>query len=439
MSDNAPMEASGLTLTPAQQRQWNDTTAMMAWVAPGFRHIWFKMLTHAQRNGKSEYAALMSESVPVAATDGNNMIVNPKTFFDYSLRQRVFIAAHEVMHNIFDDVGLLHRCTAAQQVPMNDGRKLPFENMTMQIAMDLRNNTLLKESNIGQCPDDAMMPGKEMDGVQLPFVTGHESVLDIYDKVYQAFDQKKGQQPGAGTAPQLKDVLPPGNSTGQAPQQAASQRNAQQWAIEIAAAQTLEAMKAQGDMPAGLKRMFEQLLTPEINWLDHIETLIQRLVGSGSTTWREPDPWYIGRDIYLPRKTGYGAGWIVIWGDTSGSRSDKEIASNLSELSGLLEDVNPRRLTVLWCDAHVDYIDEIADASDLQNIQARGTGGGGGTSFEPVLDWISEQEDTPELFIGFTDGAVNFPAQEPPFQTIWASSTDCQYPYGKVVRVNKAH
>src|SRR2546430_7202314 len=34
-----------------------------------------------------------------------------------------------------------------------------------------------------------------------------------------------------------------------------------------------------------------------------------------------------------PSPTGQGAGWIVIWGDTSSSRSDPELASNMAERS----------------------------------------------------------------------------------------------------------
>ncbi len=126
----------------------------------------------------------------------------------------------------------------------------------------------------------------------------------------------------------------------------------------------------------------------------------------------------------------------MIWGDTSGSRDDSEIANNLANIAGMLEDLRPARLTVLWCDASIDYIDEITDMSDLVNIQARGTSGGGGTSQDPVFKWIAEQTDEPDLYIGFTDGAVSFPEHAPRFPVIWASSTNKAYPWGTVVRVN---
>lgn len=433
-SDTEPEPETTITstekLSAENAKKWDDTTAMIQWCAPGFRHIWYKLLV---QDG-NEYNAVMSKRVPVAATDGQNLIINPDKFFKYKIRERAFIGGHEILHAIFDDCGLLHKCVKSETVPMQDGTTLPFVNETMQIAMDLRNNALLIESRIGVCPDDACVSGKTLpDGTKLPLVTGQESVLDIYRDVYKACEDNGGQ-PGQGTV--VIDVLQPGSSTGQTPSQAQAQRDPNRWAIELKTARNLQE-RHQGTLPGGMSRLFQSLLEPEVYWLDYIETLIQRHTGSGCRDWREPDPWFIGRDIYLPKKTGYGAGWIVIWGDTSGSRNDAEITSNLAELQGILEDVNPKRLTVLWCDANIDYVDEIEDPSDLAGIQARGSGGGGGTDFQPVLDWIGEQGETPELFIGFTDGYVSYPDQEPPFPTIWASSTDYEYPYGQKVRVNK--
>jgi len=430
MTDLPKQVLAQAVLTPKQEEAWESTVSMMAWTAPGFRHIWYKMLAENHNVGGSKYVAMMSPDVDIAATDGKNIIINPEKYFEFNLHERVFIAGHEIIHNVYGDVELLYRCRQAGQVPMNDGTSLPFDEATMQKAMDLRINALLKKSKIGRAPkvghfDDSM--------------DGSESVLDVYQKTYKKkpeSEQGDGEGQGQGNPGGFDNLMQPGQSMGQTPSQAAAQRNPQQWAVALAAAQTIEQAKAQGKMAAALKRMFKDLLEPEVYWLDHIQTIINRVGSSGGWDWKQPDEWFIGRDIYQPRKTGKGAGWIVIWGDTSGSRGDNEIASNMAELAGIMEDVNPARLTVLWCDANVDYVDEITDISDLAHIQARGVSGGGGTSQHPVFDWIANQMDKPDMYIGFTDGYVDFP-KEPAFPVIWASSTDKPYPYGQVVRVNK--
>lgn len=431
-----PQASSVVTLTPEQEKAWTLTRQLMGWKCPGFRYLWFTLLSHDNKNGKSDYAPVLTRHISIAATDDYNIMINPDKFFEFDPNGRVFIAAHEILHAMFGDCAFLQRCIATGKVPMNDGSSLPFDNATMQAAMDLRNNQILINSNIGKPPVDKDGKTIGIFGGQngYPVVTGEEPVVDNYRQLYEnPPDDLKGGQPGG-----FDTVLPPGNSVGIPPQQAMQQRNPQQWQVAIKMAQHFESLtRSQGKFPAALQRMFEKLLEPEVYWLDHIEMLIARNTGGGTRSWNKPDPWFIGRDIYLPHKTGFGAGWIVMWGDTSGSRSDKEISSNMSEISAILEDVRPKRLTVLWCDADIDYVDELEDPSDLERIIARGTKGGGGTSVHPVMAWIADQIEQPELFIGFTDGEVTFPDKEPNFPVIWASSTDHEYPWGQVVRVNK--
>lgn len=410
-------------LTPTQKQAWESTCSMMVWTCPGFQHLWYKLLN----NHNGDYTAVMTKSVPIAATDAKNILVNPDKFFEFDLRERTFIMAHEIVHNVYGDVELLHRCHTAGSVPMNDGTSLPFHNHIMQRAMDLRINALLIKSRIGKPPkeghfDDAM--------------DGSESVLDVYQKVYEAEKPGDGQGDEQGDNPGgFDNLMKPGQSTGQSPQQAAQQRNQQQWQVEVAAAQIIEQNRSQGKMAAALKRMFETILEPEIDWRAHIQTLINRITGSGGWNWKQPDEWWTPHEFFSPRRSGRGAGWIVIWGDTSGSRSDTEVASNIAELKGMLEDVNPARLTMIWCDAEIEdgSIVELRDASELHDLKPVG---GGGTSVQPVYDWMAKQQDEPDLFIGFTDGYVGFPPA-PKCPVIWASSTDNKYPYGSVVRVNK--
>lgn len=420
------------TLTPQQEAQWADTTSMMAWTAPGFRHIWYKLLSTTHNAGGSKHVAVCTKDVPIAATDGHNVLINPDKFFKMGLPERVYVAAHEIVHNVFGDVDLLHRCVATGKVPMHDGTSVPFDNNTMQKAMDARINALLDESRIGKKP--TKIDGEDV-GHHDTEVKSSDSVLDVYKKYYaDNFPDGEGGLPGGNNPGGFDNLMKPGSSTGAAP----TPRNQQQWQVEIAAAQTIEQIKSQGKMAGALKRMFQSILEPEVNWIDHIQTLMNRVVGDGGYDWTQPDPWFAVLDIYSPTPTGRGAGWIVVWGDTSGSRDDREIASNLAELAGMLDDVQPQRLTVLWCDAAIDYVDEITDPMDLAHIQARGTSGGGGTSVDPVMDWINEQGDTPDLFIGFTDGYVSFPPREPRFPVIWASSTkNVAYPWGQVVHVNQ--
>jgi predicted metal-dependent peptidase len=208
--------------------------------------------------------------------------------------------------------------------------------------------------------------------------------------------------------------------------------------VEVAVARTLEEQRNRGHVPAGIKRMFEEILNPEVPWQDHLRTAVGRVAGSGGRNWSRPNRRFIGRDIYLPSPTGFTAGWVVVWGDTSGSISKKELCAYLAELSAILSDTKPKRLTVLWCDAKIHYVDELTGVHDLADITHRGVGGGGGTSVKPCFDWIRENShEVPDMFIGFTDCCVDFPT-EPDYPVIWACvDKEAKPPYGEFIPINQ--
>src|ERR1035437_4911457 len=157
-------ELEPCVLTAAQEQQWGDTMSLLQWTAPGLRHLFYRLLT----NNKGKYGAVMTRGVPVAATDAKNILINPDTFFKYSLQQRVFIVGHEIAHNFYDDVSFLARCVASQTVPIAGGKTLPFINDLMQKAMDYRINPLLRDSKIGRAPKDCCLgrlgAGEEKNG-----------------------------------------------------------------------------------------------------------------------------------------------------------------------------------------------------------------------------------------------------------------------------------
>lgn len=411
-------------LTAQQQNQWQETMSLMAWTAPGFRHLFYKLLV----NHHGKYACVPARGIPVAATDGRNILINPDTFFKYDLRQRVFVIGHEVMHNVYNDVDFLYLCRKSGTVPMSDGTTLPFDEKAMQHAMDYRINALLKESKIGAPPEGVLLDEE--------IAKANDGVIDIYKKVYEDYE-KNGQLGGQG----FDIVLNPGTSTGQSPQSA--QQNSQQWAVETKAAQTLEEMRSQGKMAGALKRMFEQVLNPQIPWTEKIRGIFNRKVGSGSYNWQKADRRFIVRDLYMPSKSGNGAGHVVVWGDTSGSISPKELCHYMAELAAIVDECQPKRLTVLWCDADIHRVDEIGDPSEMARLQydaaTDGVGGGGGTDVGPCFEWIKQNcSERPEVFIGFTDGYVSFPDAPPVELVIWAStvSKPDRYPYGDVVEIN---
>jgi len=141
-------------LTPQQQKLWDDTRAALIWHCPAFSHIFYTML---QNTGTKHNAVFTDDdSIPIAATDGNNLIFNvgPKGFFRFNLNQRVFIASHEILHCIFNHCGISFMLKLRGKVAYPDGKTLPFDAEQMNEAEDFVINAILTESKVGQFPTD---------------------------------------------------------------------------------------------------------------------------------------------------------------------------------------------------------------------------------------------------------------------------------------------
>jgi predicted metal-dependent peptidase len=412
------------TLTPAQEKAWSDTRAALLWHAPAFSHIFYTLL----QNNKSKHGAVFTDdpAIPIAATDGSNLVFNTTDtgFFQFNLNQRVFIVVHEIMHCILNHPVIGMQLRLRGKVTYPDGKELPYEHQPMNQAEDYVINAIISDSKIGQMPTDKS--GKQMGLLDVNVATAKDASLDIYRKIYKkppppiSFDVK----------------LDPGATQGKNPTQAANERNPAAWATEIASA--MSAAKAMGKLPLNLERIFAEFLEPKVDWTEQIRSLFARKVGGGCFDWKKPDRRLITREIYAPGRTGFGAGCVVVGVDTSGSIGQKELDMFMAEMAGILDDVQPEKLLIMWCDAEVHRVDECEDTDDLIHVRCKGAPGGGGTSFIPVFEKIEELGVSPEALVYLTDGMGSFPATAPGFPVIWGNIYPAsKYPFGDVVDIPK--
>lgn len=420
-------------LTPQQEKLWSDTRAALIWHCPAFSHIFYTML---QNTGDKFNAVFTSDdSIPIAATDGSNLIFNtgPKGFFRFNLNQRVFITSHEILHCIFNHCGISFMLKMRGKVTYPDGKALPFDADQMNEAEDYVINAILTESKVGEFPKDEK--GQNLGLLDAAIATSKDNSLDTYRKIFKKQPGNKPKNGGAGGGG--FDVhLAPGTSTGTDPTSANNNRNQAQWDTEVAAG--ISAAKAMGKLPQELLRALSETLEPKVDWREHIKSLFARKIGSGTFDWARPDRRLITRDIYAPGRSGFGAGTVVVGIDTSGSVGPKELDMFMAEVSGILEEIKPKRLVMIWCDAKVHRIDECEDTSDLNHIRRKGAPGGGGTSFIPVFDAVNKEGLDPECLVYLTDGLGSFPRIAPAYPVIWGNIyKGSKYPWGDVVDVPK--
>ncbi len=416
-------------LTPERRKKWDETRARFLYNCPAFSHILYELM---KVDGQALALFVDNEEIKYAATDGAYLILNPNTFFtEFDAAERTFVIAHEVLHCIFQHCQLNNLLSMRGKIVYSDGVELPYIHEIMNMAEDYIINDMLIESKTGTMPKVGLADK----------AIGHanESPVDVYRKIYEKAE-KNGQISSMG-ASGFDTCLQPGSGAGTSPDQARMERNDTSWKMGIAQARAIG--KAQGDTASSLDRMFGELLEPKISWRDHLQALFSRKIGSGGYDWRRADRRLITREgklgdpIYAPGRSGNGCGTIVVGVDTSGSIGETILDAFFAEMAGMLEDLRPKRLVIMWCDAEVHRVDELEDVSELHVLRSKGAPGGGGTSFIPVFYEIKALDLEPEALVYLTDGYGLFPHQAPGYHVIWGNiSTGVAYPFGDVVDID---
>jgi predicted metal-dependent peptidase len=440
-------------LTPTQKRRWEETLAAANWQVPGFMHILYTMLN---KRGDAQ-VALFSEALPaIAATDGSQLCFKPSEYFEIPLLKRVFVLTHEIMHCVYGHLG--NWKYRKDGVLRWEGRELPYIPEVANQIQDLIINDGLIESRVGEFYET---------GLHDPNVANHkDSWVEVYFRKVRIVKTPKGRKgqgrpcvegipgldgegnpegstrkprkgkadlPGRGKGG-FDQHLEPGTLENKKPEEMPP-RNEQEWQQAVAGA--LAVARAQGKLPAAMEHMFNSLLEPKVDWTDHIRGLVARRVGSGGYDYRKPDRRLITRDIVIPGRSGFGVECVVIGCDSSGSiyADPGCIEQFFAECKGILEDLRPRRIYLVWCDAKVHRVDELVDPGDLESARVKGAIGGGGTDFRPVFRWVENNHLNPDCMLYLTDMMGKFPDSAPRYPVIWGSTTDLPAPFGDVVRI----
>lgn len=168
----------------------------------------------------------------------------------------------------------------------------------------------------------------------------------------------------------------------------------------VSAAQAHE--RSRGDIPGSVRKLLNDILTPEIPWQEVLARFVNRCSGIGRKTWCPPNRRHIHRDLYIQGRSGESIN-VCVCIDTSGSCTD-ELPKFMSELKGLVESFDNYKVTVLQCDADVQKCDEYDNDNPLEVDKGVEIKGFGGTSFSPCYDYIRKNGIECDCVVYFTDG-----------------------------------
>jgi predicted metal-dependent peptidase len=341
---------------------------------------------------------IASTAIPTAATDGRNIFFNPQFLGSLPSQQQDGALLHELLH-----AALLHPLRLRERQP-------ELWNIAADIVV---NGTILQQGF--ELPPGGLRDEK----------LEHLSVEEVYELL---------QLPGANRFELTEQDLLAAHADSDPSTQATASSDREirtHWQQALQQASAIASGNPTAKLTGGIARELDSIFNPQLDW----KAYLWRYLVQTPTDFQGFDRRFVGRGLYLEGLHGESVR-VQIAIDTSGSVRLQQLQLFVSEVRAILA-AYPQ----LEC--NLDYVDnEIHSSHALTaNSTLPTPEGGGGTSFVPFFDRVSQSWDghTQTVCIYLTDGYGEFPAYAPLVPTLWVvppgGLDPALFPFGEVVRL----
>ena len=333
------------------------------------------------------------EWCPTAATDGRKFYYNSKFIMMLKNEKEVeFLFGHEVLHCVYEHIG--------RRIDRKDDPQLA------NIAADYCVNGDLVQHKVGEmittvpCLHDTKYYGWNYERVYDDLYKNAEKI-DISELADKLLDEHlEGDDEGAGAGKEGDGDKKGKGGNGKKP--TLSAKDLKEIKDEIKEAVVSAAKASAGELPAGVKRIIQDITEPKMNWRELLRTQIQATIKS-DYTWQRPSRRGWDMEAVLPGMQNDQKIDIVVALDMSGSIEDSQARDFLGEVKGITEEFSNFKITLLTFDTDV-YNAKVYESENLDDIAEYEIEGGGGTDFTCVFKYMKEHNITPEKLVMFTDG-----------------------------------
>jgi predicted metal-dependent peptidase len=332
------------------------------------------------------------EWCPTAATDGRNFYYNSRFVDMLKPKEIEFLFGHEVLHCVYDHFG----------------RRGDSDPMLFNIANDYCVNGDLKKHRVGEfitsvpCLYDHKYEGMSSEEIYDILYENAEKIDigSLIDKMLDEHLDGEGQDgEGEGEGEQGKK-----GGKGR-PKLSAEEKQKIKDEIKEAVLAAASASDGAGNLPAGVKRIIEDMTAPKMNWRELLRMQLESTIKSDYTWMRNSRRgWHM--DAVMPGMKLDPMIDIAVSIDASGSMGARMLKDFLGEVAGIMEQFPNYRIHVLSFDTEV-YNPQQFDSENLDDITGYEIMGGGGTDFDCVFQYFKENEIEPKRHIMFTDGYPN--------------------------------
>ena len=328
------------------------------------------------------------EWCPTAATDGRNFYYNTRFIKMLKPKEVEFLFGHEVLHCVYDHFG----------------RRGDRDPQLFNIANDYCVNADLKKHRVGEfitsvpCLYDPKYQDMSSEEIYDILYENAEKIDigSLIDKMLDEHLDGDGDNEGSGNGDD-KD----GNGGGR-PKYSAEEKQKIRDEIKEAVLAAAAASDGAGNLPAGVKRIIQDMTAPKMNWRELIRMQLESTIKSDYTWLRSSRRgWHM--DAVMPGMKLEPMIDIAISIDASGSMGEAILKDVLGEVAGIMEQFPNYRIHVVSFDTEV-YNPQQFDSDNLDDITEYEVMGGGGTDFDCVFNYFKANEIEPKRHIMFTDG-----------------------------------
>jgi len=350
-----------------------------------------------------------------AGTDGRNFYYNSRFVDKLKPKEIEFLFGHEVLHCVYDHFG----------------RRGDRDAQLYNCAADYCVNSDLIKHRVGEkittvpCLYDPKYDGKSSEEIYDILYENAEKI-DINKLIEQLLDDHMDGDDEDG----------PGGSDGKdgsgRPKISKSDRDAIRDEIKEALLAAAAASDGAGNLPAGIKRIIQDLTAPKMNWRELLRMQLESTVKS-DYTWMRSSRKGWDMDAVMPGRKPDELIDIALAIDTSGSIDGKMLKDFLAEVSGIMEQFESYRIHLFTFDTEVHNPQQY-NSDNLEDIADYEPKGGGGTDFDAIYNYLKAEEIEPKRLVVLTDGMpYGSWGDEQYCDTVWIihGSTTITPPFGQ--------
>ena len=334
-----------------------------------------------------------TEDTETMATDGKAIYYNPAWVATLTLIEIMSVIAHEVLH-----VAFCHHLR-------RNGRDQARWNRACDYAI----NWILVASGVFRLPEGGLFDE------QYKGMTAEQ----IYNKLPTEDEE---DDPSAGSDPLVGEVWDATNDDGEPLTESEKASEEMKAQATVSEAMDAEQRVGIGEVDAAVREALEVNKIDAVAWYEQLAQWVTQYMTSRSS-FNTPDRRLLHTGHILPAATRDPEFHLVFAWDTSGSLTEELTGMIKAHINNAVQALNPSTVEIIYCDTRVRERNTFCRTTGASPIELDiNPVGGGGTRFDPVFKYISDEEIETDCLVYFTDGIGQVNVTEPDYPVLWATT-----------------